>query len=360
MEAAAGTDYYQYSVNLWIRRLKRSTSCVRTMQHSSDPYQKAMHVFQNFTDSVIYTLENISSLEDAIDLNSTAWDHLYDFYGHLSNYLSTYSEYWDWVKEATLVHPHRRSDEQYLWLEIVALQQDGRNRTVQELIHDALQAQDAWIMRVLAHNSLLRDPDELYYFHHMHGLRVVRDVASNPELDADCLTCAEAFDDKSHTAQQAPCGHVLCSSCFHNWLHDCPTDVYTCPMCRACLICGANNCQYHDIEREKIKPYPLLTILDSLSVGNENDLFRGLVPNRYWELREVTREDRVKIGWLFVKMRYSGSGEEDPVYRKFQAGYNDLVDGVKQEFERVQAHSQVAVLLDEVIDKASQSLAPRG
>ncbi|KAF1851514.1 uncharacterized protein K460DRAFT_362259 [Cucurbitaria berberidis CBS 394.84] len=204
------------------------------------------------------------------------------------------------------------------WLEIVELQEDSDYPSLFEKIDMAVGTIEAWEDGAYLFENLKKDPDALHFFIRHNGLSDVD--ASEIQSGEGCLICTNTFDDTSHPPQQAPCGHVLCRPCFVKWLHK-STSAYTCPLCRACVICGRNDCPHHPITRDKAPPLPLQGFL-------KNTLYRanvpsyGLTPAQYWKLREDTRQDRAMLAWILAVK--GGVDQHDPVYARLRTDYGEI------------------------------------
>jgi hypothetical protein len=122
-------------------------------------------------------------------------------------------------------------------------------------IIEALESTAEFEERVLAPENLVKDPDALYFFRNKNGIENI-DADQGISGNETCSVCTNEFDEALCSSQRAPCGHVLCKGCFDHWLLDCK-GTYTCPLCRACVVCGLNDCKHHTIVRDIAPPIPM-------------------------------------------------------------------------------------------------------
>jgi hypothetical protein len=261
----------------------------------TDPYGKAMNTFQSFTDRVISFLRN----NDAAGLDIIQNGALDKIYEELPPFM-IHSKFHAWVKEATVKHPHRRTAKQDQWLRIVTMQEHEPSINIVAMVLEASSWPSAWEKGAYDINSLLTDPDALYFFRNNHCIKDAE--GSGSEFGESCYICANDFDAEIHVPQQAPCGHCQCRQCFQKLLSN-KDPRYRCAFCRSCLLCGNQNCPHHIVEHDIAPPYPLHEYLESVHTFckatclNEEPLC-GLSPKRYWELREKTRQDRARLSMV--------------------------------------------------------------
>ncbi|KAJ4365489.1 hypothetical protein N0V95_000424 [Ascochyta clinopodiicola] len=166
------------TINQWIYKLQTRFSFVG-LSESSDPYVKAMHTFQSFTNDIASALLNNNTIGlELIEENmlQSIYNDLPSFYRH--------EKFRDWVKDATLKHPHRRTPKQYQWLCIVSAQQQRPSKSKADLVHLLLDAQDwpsAWAKGAYDIKSLLKDPEPQWFFRNNNGIK-----AANRNKD-DCV-----------------------------------------------------------------------------------------------------------------------------------------------------------------------------
>jgi hypothetical protein len=290
----------------WLFELKHRKSFYDPIVDPSDPYAKAMRIFQVFTNSVINGIER----KDANVLSLIDEGLLQDIYSNLPAFES--SSFRLWVKDAMLKHPFRRTPKQYHFLAIVQSQNRGPPPSVKAKVLEAAMELDDWQTRVYAPANLVKDPDALYFFRNKNGIKEI-DPTLGKQTDKACLICTNAFDTTLHLTQSAACGHFLCKRCFDKWLLECK-GTYNCPLCRMCVVCGANDCKYHDIHQDRALPLPMRRILDHVILDKAGDVLHGIEARQYWRLREHTRKDRGMLAWI-EELLASGSLEAlDPVY----------------------------------------------
>jgi hypothetical protein len=163
---------------------------------------------------------------------------------------------------------------------------------------------------VYAPEALVKDPDALYFFRSKNGIREI-DAQQGSDTETTCLVCVSAFS-ATRQAKAAPCGHVLCGCCFDAWLREC-RGRFTCPMCRACVVCGANECKDHDIHEDHGEPMGMRELLDRAEPGRKGEVLHGIEPEVYWKLREYTRKERGMLRWIEEVLRKREMAKRDPV-----------------------------------------------
>lgn len=286
------------TVQAWIHELETCFSFSQ-LSDSSDPFIQAMATFQSFTNDIASALRNDISLgTKTIDL--IALPKIYD---DLPLFLN-WKPFRDWVKDATLKHRHRRTSKQYQWLRIVDMQ-ERKSIDLAARVRAASELPAIWELDAYATNNLLVDPHPMGFFHGNHGIKDAE--GDKGQFGESCLICTNDFDAGCHLAQRAPCGHHQCRKCFQEGLkHAAAT--YVCAFCRACLVCGRNNCQHHVVlDYDEVPPRPLQNILrdghylcGDYCVAAIEPLC-GLTPKEYWALREGSRRLRsrmTRVSWL--------------------------------------------------------------
>ncbi|KZM22114.1 uncharacterized protein EKO05_0003825 [Ascochyta rabiei] len=290
------------TIEQWIYALQTRFSFAE-LPDSSNPYVKAMHTFQSFTNDIASALRD----NDTIDLEVIDKDMLHRIYDGLPSFYQ-YESFRDWVKDATLKHPHRRTLKQYQWLCIVGAQQQKPSKSKADLVHMILEAGEwpyVWARGAYDTENLLKDPESQWFFRNKNGIKAAK--RNKDDHGGSCLICANNFDAGIHLPQRAPCGHCQCRRCFQESLKY-ALGVYSCAFCRACLVCGGHACQHHVIPHDEAPPHPLGEFLkaghylcaDSCTVMEP---LHGLTPERYWTLREFTRKNRsmlTKVLWLLA------------------------------------------------------------
>lgn len=281
----------------WIQDLETRFSflLISTKKNDcSNPYDRAMCTFQSFTNDVASALRddagvNAGGIEDEL---------LHKIYDDLPSFFD-WDKFRDWVKDATLKHPHRRTPKQHQWLCIVDMQQRKSSNSMTALADMILQAADCpatWELSTYAIEDLLVDPDPRSFFRNNHAIKAAEE--DEDDIGELCEICTNDFDTDLHSPQRTPCGHHQCRQCSQKSLKR-VVATYTCAFCRACLVCGTNNCQHHIIpDHDEATPYSLI---DFLMKGHYLCTHKtcmttkplcGLTPKRYWALREETRKDR--------------------------------------------------------------------
>ncbi|KAH7390872.1 hypothetical protein DE146DRAFT_766966 [Phaeosphaeria sp. MPI-PUGE-AT-0046c] len=249
-----------------------------------------MSTYQNFHESIVKAIERGDA--EAMTLLR---DGLIDaVYARIPRY--NMDKFRLWVMFTVLSNPLRRHKGQYSFVAIVRAQDRGEfdslTSKVLTIFGDCAEMDE----RTHDPKNLLEDPDDLYFFRHHNGIKNVG-VSDVKGADGTCLICTEAFDDTQHAAQQGPCGHIVSKNCFEKWLFE-SSMTYTCPLCRVCVICGANPCANHKIKTERVQPASLSGCLDTIFPKNAGKLLNGILPVWYWHLREITLPDRVILAYI--------------------------------------------------------------
>lgn len=246
-----------------------------------------MCMFQSFTGHLI------SALRDDAAIN-IEHDHLCMIYNELPSFLEV-DRFCDWVKDASLKHPLRRTPKQHQWLYVVEQQQRQPSKTkiaIEKMIVRAADIPASWAKRAYTLENLLIDPSPRWFFRNNPAIKVVE-----AGQDASCLICTNDFDSDLHLAQQAPCGHQQCRQCHQDSLK-LVASTHKCAFCRACLVCGTNDCQHHIIpDLHKVQPFPLHELLKQthwlcIETCVAEEPLSGLTPKQFWALREGTRKAR--------------------------------------------------------------------
>ena len=89
--------------------------------------------------------------------------------------------------------------------------------------------------------------------------------------------------------------------------------MYTCMMCRACVVCGMNDCPHHDVHQNPAPPHSLARILDLVLSSKPGEVLHGLKPKRYWVLRESTRRNRAMLAWIEEMLEVNGLRPQHPI-----------------------------------------------
>jgi hypothetical protein len=242
----------------------------------SDPYSKAVSSYQAFIESIVDGLERKD-----LEVISLVNDRLFEYFFHETFLLPSAKHFQYWLKDAMLKHPLRRCPRQHVTLALVRAQDCREYRTVKSKVLAAVNDYIEWKGLAYDPEALVKDPSSTYFLRNKNGNKEVSTSdSSNAQANDACLICTDGFDDKLHLAQRAPCGHIICRACFDNWLLKCEVK-FTCPLCRACVVCGANDCKHHDIRQDIVPPVPLPDVLDKLTSSPRGQVLHGLEPNLY-------------------------------------------------------------------------------
>lgn len=298
----------------------------------SDPYIKMMSTYRAFHNSIVQAIERHDA--EAIKL---VHEGLIDVVYHKIPWLDV-DEFRAWVKLAVLSHPFRQDAGQHLFVAIVQVQARGEfDSLTSKVLAIAGECADM-SERTLAPENLIEDPDDLYFFRHKNG---IKDVGPSNVTNADgtCLVCTEAFDDTLHVAQKGPCGHIICRMCFQQWLLQC-SKIYTCPLCRACVVCGANSCANHGIRTERVRPVSLPSCLDRSLPEKIGKVLHGFDPRWYWSLREITRHNRVVLAYI-ASLLSNGFDAADPAAMAMIAEREKILTDMKDLIQQMLARWSV-------------------
>jgi hypothetical protein len=307
------------TVEEWLFALKHRYSYHGHITDPSDPYNKAVSSYRAFIKSVIDSLERNDP--EVVSLLSEGFlEYFFDESDPLPD--ARHLQYL--LKDAMLKHPLRRCPGQQVTLALIRAQDCADYLTVKAKVLAAINEYLEWKGFVYDPESLIKDPSSTYFFRNKNGNK---DVGSSDTKGVEsCLICTDDFDDELHLAQCAPCGHIICRACFGNWLLECDGK-FTCPLCRACVVCGANDCEHHDIRQEVVPPIPLPDVLDNLMSEARGQVLHGIVPIAYLELREASRGDRVLLAFIQELMET----ERGPVLTRLRKDRDEVWD-------RLEAH----------------------
>ncbi|KAF2877048.1 hypothetical protein BDV95DRAFT_663869 [Massariosphaeria phaeospora] len=194
--------------------------------------------------------------------------------------------------------------------------------------------------------NLLKDPDDLWLFRDGNGLEPLDDLPTDdPEFPTNCSVCIEPYAPVDQwpthgpsTPVKTPCGHYFCSKCLKAWLEEC-IDEYTCPVCRACLVCGDNGCRFHVIRRDNAPPTPLPHVLNVV-LGPSKGLqpLHGIQVSVYWNLRERTRHLRADLAGIESELSRANVDFEDPVYKQLVVYFRDIWSTLRRDVKKELKH----------------------
>lgn len=313
-----------HSTDTLLHELKHHRCFRDPIQDPSDPYLKMISTYRKFHTSVVKAIER-----GDVDTMSLVRDGLIDAMYKGIPRLGV-NEFRAWAKLADMTHPLRRLANQHLFVTIVRVQArcefDSLASKVLAIIDDCEEMRE----RVYDLENLVKDPDELHFFRNENG---IQDVAVVKDAEGTCLICTEEFDDTLYLPQRGPCGHIICKQCFNQWLLEC-SKTYTCPMCRACVVCGANPCADHLMETKEVRPVPLPKLLDSILPHATGEGLHEIKPESYWELREFARESRMLLAYIDSQLPL-GVDATDPVVLALVRERSIDLDGIKATVHRV-------------------------
>lgn len=326
----------------WVEHLKDRKSISRDDIDQDCEFCVAIGKFQDFTDTIIHSLQNRQN--DAVQLVGRGFlRSIYDR-GMLPN-LHDFTCVHDWFEHAIMAHSDRLSFKQMQWMAILRLFPGKHGRTLLEICQSSLKSAEQMKKDAEEIESLEEDPDNLDKFRCGHALKYVG--SNDPELstlEKDCQVCAEPYDkpvdadpyldppaflypSEKRPPIRGPCGHIMCLQCFCEWLNSSTDDRFTCPQCRACLVCRRTECPVHRIKRE-LQPIPIPSLLKEV-LGEPNRPLHGFTPSAYWAIREYTRAYRSEMTMLSKILATPGARTDDLVYRKYEDRCNDLWDKIE-------------------------------
>jgi hypothetical protein len=307
-------------IEAWLFELRHRKSFHVPIVDLSDPYNKAMSDFQDFTTSIIDAL--VRKEKDLVKLLTD--NLLQEFYSGFPAF--RYASFRLWVKDATMKHPHRRWPKQHQFLAVVHLLNNNRPVAIHSVVLEAIGILNNFKERILAPGNLVKDPDALYFFRNKNGIKRANSGQDN-EDNSTCPICTNDFDETQFSSQRAPCGHVLCKRCLDHWLLECK-GTYTCPLCRACVVCSTNDCKHHVIHRDIARPIPMPKILDRVFPDKAGQVLHGIEPEQYWKARESTRGHRGLLAYVEQKLK-PAIDAGDPVYARYVKDAEDILELVK-------------------------------
>jgi hypothetical protein len=309
-----------------------------------NPYIVAMVKIQSFTHAVTTLLEQTIAPQQGL---VSAIRNLYDGLPSFSEQL----KFGLWIQNATLKHPLQRTAKQYQWLSVLDMITDiGTDGAVERIVPGAMAALEEWKERVLLPDNLPIDQDENYIFKHKHGLTNVP-ISSNADIKKldDCPVCTLPLTPLSF-AKAAPCTHVLCKKCFLKWIAQ-SKETCTCPLCRACLICGNAEypCKWHRLNRELAPPVPLPTILDACLPEKVGEVLHGIQPEKYFVLREATRQDRARLEILSYWLGEAILQGDDAARQRLAGDEALVAERVREQVVKTLETSQIGRTLSSAI-----------
>jgi hypothetical protein len=310
------------------------------------PAARAWNRFRDFTSAVIDVLEN----DDETASN-------FIVHGFLDSvYLGMPREFTQkFVTAAYLEHPLGNSPSQIQFVALVAIQTKGPELPMLEKARFIEHCLRDWKNGAYALENVFSDPSPNWLFTHGHSVRILHTHNAQALVDEDteCSICTEAFEADPSSPKfpsVGPCGHVICHECFNSWMtqvcyghwyHTTQKRTFTCPMCRQCLCCGENNCEFHVLDHdERVPPVTLSAMLDQflgphattvgLSGGaaSPKPALRNFTPEQYHALRRRTRGDRAELAWVRNALAL-GNGEADFMTRYFEEEHDALLDKLR-------------------------------
>ncbi|KAF1995686.1 hypothetical protein P154DRAFT_623773 [Amniculicola lignicola CBS 123094] len=207
-----------------------------------------------------------------------------------------------WVRNVANKHPQRRSQPEHYFL-LMSKVQTGNgplSMSLSEKVKKTMELGNAWYKETHKLENLLLDPDPLHIF--STGLHPIAAAdAVKPAPEDTCGVCMESFEapekwakNEVNRPQLTKCNHIFCRQCLNHWRREISSGNFTCPLCRACLVCGRDECKYHCINIDRHAPRPLVAFVrDVYPDFQEKDLVKVFTEKGWVELRERTRETRV-------------------------------------------------------------------
>ncbi|KAI8933725.1 hypothetical protein NX059_009441 [Plenodomus lindquistii] len=294
-----------------------------------NPFFRLMNTFQEFTNTIVSALQRDDP--EVVGL----LDEISEIYNNLPPFFNL-AAFEIWVKSAELKHPFRRTAKQHQWLHIVRAQSKTTTQcpSLTTIILDAIAVPHDAQARMLNPNHLFPDPDMLWFFRTNNNLSDVN--PSDNEEQQHCAICLDPFTPTTPTPQRSTCNHTHCTSCLSTWLSH-SRGTYTCPQCRACLICAQQNCTHHVITLDIAPPIPLHTILQDhwqlhLNLtGDDPDVS----PEWYLATREDTRAERAQLTAVIEQLDGFRDEEGEVQVRGLGEDERGLVRWLEGEGERL-------------------------
>ncbi|KAF1954875.1 hypothetical protein CC80DRAFT_506111 [Byssothecium circinans] len=269
-------------------------------------------------------------------------------------------DFHNWVHQLMLKHPYRLLPSEALFTSAcITLSPD-------ESYESAFKTSDAffqkWKHYIFLPENLDHDQDQLWIFGVSFKKLTLEQAAEKAE--DRCTLCTEAFvpavatwkrlacghvhKTPAHYPTGLPCGHIFGYTCLEEWRRRAPLsplspgdryDTYRlpCPLCRACAVCGRQNCTIHQLKRELDTPIPLLTFLRPIrderaepGKTRDEDLgqLKGWPRAIFHEVKQETREVRVMISYMARYLYISGASEEGPAWESMAKELDEIIDGL--------------------------------
>ncbi|KAF2266524.1 hypothetical protein CC78DRAFT_542482 [Lojkania enalia] len=309
-------------IEWWIRRLKKYVTAERCADKDC-PFNIKLEGFRMFTQVLKSGLQG-GSLWAIRAVNATMLDKIYYDLPSLHEFKETHF----WIYEAMMKHPQRRTLTQQCFL--VAAQTNG---SLRERLDQIVSKLREWRKETFAVKNLLRDPDDSIVL--TDALKHVRPQDNaRPAIGDCCSICGDEYEDEEKWHMQGlncpvrtPCDHIFCVNCTEHWRRSYSQGIaqtWACPMCRACLACGRNNCRFHRTIHDIAKPAPLMYVLHTIEDISDKPL-NGFHPELFQALREESRELRAKLAWLEKRIYHvvGLADPNDPVYLRYTTDYDD-------------------------------------
>ena len=196
------------------------------------------------------------------------------------------------------------------------------------------------------HQVVRHDPWYPYdIFHRTIHAKFLNENDEEFVADTECLICTEVMipsgeGDPNRWCIACHCGHQLCIKCYDMWLSK-AKNVFNCPFCRACLVCGDSRspCPYHDLEDTPAETKPLLGFLNEIKYEGFGPLL-GFTVDTFWSLREATRGLRIRAALIEKNLREIDNGSDSDSESNLD---DSVLDYYEQEYEQVVAEFREVV-----------------
>jgi hypothetical protein len=307
---------------------------------------RAWNHFRDFTSAVIDVLENDGETASILIMHGFV-DSVY--LGTPRNFELKF------ITSAYLEHPFDNSPSQIQFVALAAIQSKSPELPMLEKVRFIENCLHGWKEGAYALGKVINDPSPNWLFSHGHLVRGLSPLNAQALIntDTECSICTDIFEANPSGPKypsRGPCGHIMCYECFSSWMTQAcygqwhrtiPKRTFTCPMCRQCLCCGENNCEFHVLDHnERIHPVTLSAMLEQFLgpyvvtmdisgvAASPQDALRDFTPEQYHALRRMTRKDRAELARVRNDLALE-NGEADQITRFFEEERDALLDKLR-------------------------------
>ncbi|KAF2442785.1 hypothetical protein P171DRAFT_445368 [Karstenula rhodostoma CBS 690.94] len=281
------------------------------------------------------------------------------------------------LMNALKMHPYRLSAYQAMLMMLGKLGNDeiAHPRKALEYSEKLRVLCESWFSytrRIFAPENLTVDhSDKIFMFDRVFAPNNQMSPNDENTKDVECMICGDKAEGKTKLVR-VPCGHTFCVDCLKKWRVNSPQDQnfsyqYRCPLCRKCLACGAQGCEFHKVQMPKLRdhkfkigsiwPIPLESLLKSVFTMADPSLLgkwdqlepvRLMQASTYIKLRENTREARallrynMKLCRKWAEWYDSRSYIRGPEYRAHFNAAEQLFKDIAAEFRRATQNEPIS------------------